>query len=134
MDVPLVFAGFGVVAPTGYDAYDGVDMPGKIAVVLANDPDFEAGSDLGFEGRRMAMAGRIGIKFEAAARAGALGVLVIHEDAAASYPWLQVGSGDALPALALAPLKPSPLQFSGWLRGDAAADLLNARGHSTSRR
>ncbi len=75
-------------------------MAGKIAVVLANDPDFEAGADLGFEGRRLVIGGRIGSKFEAAARAGAAGVLVIHEDAAASYPWLQVASGDALPAMA----------------------------------
>jgi hypothetical protein len=35
-------------------------MSGKIAVVLANDPDFEGGKDLGFEGRRMAYAGRVG--------------------------------------------------------------------------
>jgi Zn-dependent M28 family amino/carboxypeptidase len=136
-DLPLVFAGFGIVGQ-GYDAYEGVDMAGKIAVVLANDPDFEAGKDLGFEGRRMVFAGRIGAKFEAATRAGAAGVLVIHEDAAASYPWLQVGSGDKLPAMApdiaptrtsLAPLKPSPLQFSGWLAGPVAAELLAAGGH-----
>jgi len=57
------------------------DLRGKVVVVLANDPDFEADRDLGFEGRRMVLAGRIGSKFEAAARAGALGVLVIHEDA-----------------------------------------------------
>jgi Zn-dependent M28 family amino/carboxypeptidase len=126
-DAPLVFAGFGVTGEhggRGHDSFAGVDMAGKIAVVLANDPDFEAGKDLGFEGRRMVVAGRVGSKFEAAARAGAAGVLVIHEDAAASYPWLQVGSGDALPAMALAPLKPSSLQLSGWLSGAAAADLL----------
>jgi Zn-dependent M28 family amino/carboxypeptidase len=122
-DAPLVFAGFGI-SGQGYDSFAGVDMAGKIAVVLANDPDFEAGKDLGFEGRRMVVAGRVGSKFEAAARAGAAGVLVIHEDAAASYPWAQVGSGDALPAMALAPLKPSTLQLSSWLSGATAADLL----------
>ena len=124
-DVPLVFGGFGV-ATNGYDAYKGVDMSGKVAVILANDPDFEAGTDLGFEGRRLAYAGRTSAKFEAAAKAGALGVLIIHEDAAASYPWLQVGSGDKLPAMAVAPLKPSPLAFSGWLEGSVAAGLLKA--------
>ena len=132
-ECPLVFAGFGVVdGARGWDAYGGVDMRGKVVVVLANDPDFEAGRDLGFEGRRLVMAGRIGSKFEAAARAGALGVLVIHEDAAASYPWLQVANADPLPAFVLAPLKPSPLQFKGWLRhgGGRAA----ARPASTSKR
>lgn len=128
-NAPLVFGGYGVVdAARGWDAYAGVDVRGSIVVVLANDPDFEAGADLGFEGRRMVIAGRVGSKFEAAARAGALGALVIHEDAAASYPFLQVASGDALPGFVLAPLKPSPMQLSGWLRRDVAVDLLTRVG------
>ena len=127
---PLVFAGYGIVNPKlGWDAYAGVDMHGKIAVVLANDPDFEAGRDLGFEGRRMAFEGRVGEKFAAAAKAGAAGVLVIHEDAAASYPFLQVASGDALPAMAPAPLQPSPsFLLSGWLRNDVATEILRHAG------
>ena len=126
-DAPLVFAGFGIVDhERGWNAYEGVNMSGKIAVVLANDPDFESGKDLGFEGRRMAYAGRVGVKFEAAAKAGAAGALVIHEEAAASYPFSQLASGDALPAFVLAPLKPSPLKFSGWIAGDVAVDLLKA--------
>ncbi len=124
-DAPLVFAGYGVVLPErGWNAYDGVDMSGKIAVVLANDPDFEAGRDLGFEGRRMAYAGRVGVKFEMAAKAGAAGVLVIHEEAAASYPFSQLASGDALPAMTVAPLNPSNLKLTGWIAGDVANDLL----------
>ena len=39
---PLVFGGYGVVDPArGWDAYAGVDLRGRIVVVLANDPDFE---------------------------------------------------------------------------------------------
>jgi Zn-dependent M28 family amino/carboxypeptidase len=126
---PLVFGGYGVVDPArGWDAYGGIDVRGKVVVVLANDPDFEAGADLGFEGRRMVVAGRVGSKFEAAAKAGALGVLVVHEDAAASYPFSQVASGDALPAFTLAPLKPSSLQLSGWLRHDVASSVLERAG------
>ncbi len=128
-DLPLVFAGFGIVG-NGYDAYRGVDMRGKIAIVLANDPDFEAGRDLGFEGRRLVVAGRVGSKFEAAARAGATGILVIHEDAAASYPWLQVASGDALPAMMPAPLAASPLAFSGWLPLRLGTEVLGSTGLS----
>jgi len=101
-DAPLVFAGWGIVDPAkGWDAYDGVDMSGKIAVVLTNDPDFEAGKDLGFEEKRMVYAGRVGAKFTAAAKAGASGVLVIHEDAGASYPFSQLASGDALPTMVI---------------------------------
>ena len=122
---PLVFAGFGIVdAARGWDAFRGVDMHGKVAVVLANDPDFEGGKDLGFGGRQLVFAGRVGAKAEAAAKAGAIGILVIHEDAAASYPFSQIGSGDALPAFAFAPLNASALKFSGWLTRDAATTLL----------
>ena len=124
-DAPLVFAGYGIVDPArGWNAYEGVDMSGKIAVVLANDPDFEGGKDLGFEGKRLAYVGRVGVKFEAAAKAGAAGVLVIHEEAAASYPFSQLGNGDVLPVFTLAPLNPSPLKLSGWITGEVAADLL----------
>lgn len=128
-DAPVVFAGYGVVdAARGWNAYEGLDMRGKIALVLANDPDFEAGTDLGFEGRRMAYAGRVSAKYEAAAKAGAAGVLVIHEDAAASYPFSQVTSGDRLPGFAIAPLAPSSLVLTGWLRRDVAASFLGRLG------
>jgi hypothetical protein len=124
-DASLVFAGYGIVdLARGWDAYDGVDMAGKIALVLANDPDFEAGKDLGFEGRRLTFMGRVGVKFEAAAKAGAAGVLVLHEEAAASYPFSQLGNGDVLPAFTFAPLNPSPLKLSGWITGEVAADVL----------
>ncbi len=132
-DAPLVFGGWGVVdAKLGWNAYEGVDLAGKIVVLLANDPDFEGGRDLGFEGRRMAYAGRTGVKFEAAAKAGAAGVLVIHEEAAASYPFSQLGSGDALPVMVLGPLQPSGLKLSGWLAGDAAEELLKKTGLTLS--
>ena len=77
----------------------------------------------------MAYAGRVGAKFAAAEKAGAAGVLVIHEDAAASYPFLQVASGDALPAMVIAPLGSSTdFRLSGWLRRDVAIDLLAHAG------
>jgi Zn-dependent M28 family amino/carboxypeptidase len=122
---PLVFAGYGIVdATTGHDDFAGVDMHGKVALVLANDPDFEAGQDLGFEGRRLVIAGRVGSKFAAAARAGAIGVLVIHEDAAASYPFSQVAQ--PLPSAVPAPLRPNTLKMSGWLDRSAWMPLLQS--------
>jgi Zn-dependent M28 family amino/carboxypeptidase len=128
-DAPLVFAGYGIVDPTkGWDSYRGIDMTGKVAILLANDPDFEAGKDLGFEGRRLVLSGRVGSKYEAAMKAGAIAAFVIHEDAAASYPFLQVGSGDAVPAMVTAPLKPSTLKASGWLSKAVSVDLLKRAG------
>lgn len=130
-NAPLVFAGWGVVDPArGWDAYAGVDMRGKVAVLLASDPDFEAGRDLGFGGRALSIAGRTGSKVAAAARAGAAGVLVIHEEAAMSWPFSQAASGDALPTFAYAPLQASPLGFSGLLRREVANAILSDLGFS----
>ncbi|MBO9526090.1 MAG: peptidase M20, partial [Sphingobium yanoikuyae] len=43
-NLPLVFVGYGVKAPErGWDDFKGVDLKGKIMVVLVNDPDFEGG-------------------------------------------------------------------------------------------
>ncbi len=58
-DAPLVFVGYGVDAPErGWDDYKGVDLKGKIAVVLVNDPDFETEQPGAFEGATMTYYGR----------------------------------------------------------------------------
>ena len=57
---------------------------GKIVLVLVNDPDFETQKG-DFGGKAMTYYGRWTYKFEEAARQGALGFLVIHETAPASY-------------------------------------------------
>src|SRR5262249_55168059 len=73
-NAPLVFVGYGVVAPAQHwNDYAGVDMHGKIAVMFINDPDFETGDDRGFGGRAMTLYGRWTYKFEEAARQGAAG-------------------------------------------------------------
>ena len=44
-DAPMVFVGYGVSAPErDWDDFKGVDLHGKVAIFLVNDPDFEAGS------------------------------------------------------------------------------------------
>ena len=130
-DAPLVFAGWGIVdAARGWDAYRGVDMSGKVAILLANDPDMEAARDLGFGGRALAFAGRSGAKVAAAAKAGAVGVLFIHEEAAFSWPFAQAGSGDVLPSFAYAPLPQSSLGFSAIVRREVAVALLRQAGQA----
>ncbi len=92
-NAPLVFVGYGVVAPErAWNDYAGVDMRGKVAVILVNDPDFETGVDGGFGGRAMTYYGRWTYKFEEAARHGAAGALIIHETEPAAYPWAVVQS------------------------------------------
>ncbi len=89
-NAPLVFVGYGVKAPErNWDDFKGVDLHGKIAVVLINDPDFETGEG-DFGGKAMTYYGRWTYKYEEAARQGALGVLIVHETAPASYGWATV--------------------------------------------
>ncbi|MCZ8172699.1 MAG: peptidase M20, partial [Brevundimonas sp.] len=67
-DAELVFVGYGINAPElGWNDYAGVDMKGKVAVILVNDPDYETASEDGpFKGRRMTYYGRWTYKFEEA--------------------------------------------------------------------
>ena len=64
-----------------------IDLRGKLAVFLVNDPDFTAvaGEAVAgpFGGKRMTYYGRWTYKFEEAARRGALAALVVHDDAGA---------------------------------------------------
>ncbi len=74
-DAELVFVGYGINAPElGWNDYAGIDMKGKIAVILVNDPDWAQADENGlFKGRRMTWYGRWPYKFEEAARQGAAG-------------------------------------------------------------
>jgi Zn-dependent M28 family amino/carboxypeptidase len=91
-DAPMVFVGYGASAPErDWDDFKGVDLHGKVAVFLVNDPDFEAspGEPVAgkFGGRAMTYYGRWTYKFAEAARRGAVAAIVIHETAAAGYGW-----------------------------------------------
>ena len=84
----LVFAGYGVVAPEyNWNDYEGLDVKGKVVMVMVNDPGFWAGDTTLFKGKEMTYYGRWTYKFEEAARQGAKGCLIIHNTAAASYPF-----------------------------------------------
>lgn len=124
----IVFLGYGVVEPKlGYDPYAGVDVRGKVVVVLAGDPDVEAGRDLGFGGRAAAPASRT--KASEAWQRGAAAYITIHEDFPASYPWLQRAKGDAVPSYALADAPAGPAYgIRGSIREDVGRRLLAVAG------
>ena len=130
---PLVFAGYGVVAPEYmWDDYAGLDVKGKIVVVLINDPG-NAGNDTTlFKGKAMTYYGRWGYKYEEAARHGATGVLIIHDTKPASYPWTVVQSSNG--GAKLHPQTPdhgaSKVAIEGWLALDAAKRLFVAAGQN----
>jgi len=129
-DVPLVFLGYGVTAPERkWDDYQGVDVRGKIVIVLVNDPDFETGAGA-FGGRAMTYYGRWTYKYEEAARHGALGVLVVHESAPASYGWATVENSNTNAIFDI--LRPKPrethVDMEAWVQRDVAASLLKSAG------
>lgn len=84
----VVFAGYGVVAPEyNWNDYEGLDVKGKVVMVMVNDPGFWVGDSTLFKGKTMTYYGRWTYKFEEAARQGAKACLIIHNTAAASYPF-----------------------------------------------
>lgn len=129
-DLPLIFVGYGVKAPErGWDDFKGVDLKGKIMVVLVNDPDFEGGEG-NFGGKLMTYYGRWTYKYEEAARQGAAGVLVIHETAPASYGWATVKNSNTntMFDIVRADPKAAHTQMEGWIQKDLAAKLMTASG------
>jgi Zn-dependent M28 family amino/carboxypeptidase len=134
-NAPMVFVGYGVTAPErGWDDFKGVDLHGKVAVMLVNDPDFEAaaGEPVAgkFGGKTMTYYGRWTYKYEEAARRGAIAALVVHETDAAGYPWTVVKSpaGENY-AIALPADSPQPVLLQGWIQRDTAAALLKRAGY-----
>jgi Zn-dependent M28 family amino/carboxypeptidase len=134
-NAPMVFVGYGVTAPErGWDDFKGVDLHGKVVVMLVNDPDFEAapGEPVAgkFGGKTMTYYGRWTYKYEEAARRGAIAALVVHETDAAGYPWTVVKSpaGESY-AIALPAEAPQPVLLQGWIQRDAAAALLKRAGY-----
>ena len=82
----LIFAGYGVVAPEyNWNDYAGIDVKGKIVLVIVNDPGFGLGDSTFFKGNTMTYYGRWTYKFEEAARQGAKGCIIIHDDVPAGY-------------------------------------------------
>ena len=127
----LVFAGYGIVAPEyGWNDYAGIDMHGKIAVVLVNDPGFATQDPELFLGNTMTYYGRWTYKFEEAVRQGASGLFVVHETKAAAYPWDVVRNGALKPQfdLRLDDYARERLALEGWLTTPATQKLFAFAG------
>jgi len=133
-DAPVVFVGFGVTAAERqWDDFDDMDLTGKVALFLVNDPDFAATPDEPVAGRfgnrRMTYYGRWTYKFEEAERRGAVAALVIHEDKAAGYGWNVAASGPGENySIVRADGAGEPVMLQGWLQGDAAHRLFADAG------
>ena len=129
-DAPLVFVGYGVHAPErNWDDFKGVDLKGKVMVVLVNDPDFETGEG-DFDGKGMTYYGRWTYKYEEAARQGAAGVLIVHETAPASYGWATVAGSNANTMFDVVRADPRSAHtaMEGWIQRELAVSLFKDAG------
>ncbi|ESQ91685.1 peptidase M20 [Asticcacaulis sp. AC460] len=128
---PIVFVGYGVTAPErGWDDFKGVDVRGKIIVVLINDPDFPEPTLNTFNGKAMTYYGRWTYKYEEAARRGAAGVMIIHDADAASYGWATVKNSNTGPKFDIVRPDPSATspKLESWISLDTAQKLFAASG------
>ncbi len=128
---PLVFAGYGVVAPEyKWNDYAGLDVKGKTVVVLVNDPGFKSGSSTLFKGDTMTYYGRWTYKYEEAARQGAAGIIIVHQTDPASYGWSVVANSFTGAKLYLQEKDKhmSRCKVEGWITEDAAKKMFAAAG------
>ena len=127
----LVFCGYGIVAPEyGKNDYAGMDMHGKTALVLVNDPGFRQDDSLYFKGNTMTYYGRWTYKYEEGARQGADAVIIIHETNMAGYPWFVVQSGWSGARLGLQSTNKNAdkCAIESWITLDAAKRIMEAAG------
>lgn len=121
----LVFCGYGIVAPEyDWNDYDGVDLKGKTAIVLVNDPGLATDDPDFFKGETMTYYGRWTYKYEEADRLGLDGILIIHETRMAGYPWFVVKTGWSGPQLLLSDRNlEQDCGVKGWLHLEKAKQL-----------
>ena len=130
-DAPLVFVGYGIKAPErNWDDFKGVDVRGKVIVVLVNDADFEEPALNTFNGRAMTYYGRWTYKYEEAARQGAAGIIIVHETAPASYGWATVQNSWSGPQFDIvrANAAAERVPMEAWMQRDVAVDLFRRSG------
>jgi Zn-dependent M28 family amino/carboxypeptidase len=130
VDGELVFVGHGIVAPEyKWNDYAGIDMTGKVALVMVNDPPATADEPQLFGGRAMTYYGRWTYKYEEAARQGAVGAVLIHTPESATYPWQVVQSSWTGTLYSLPPSAGEPtLALKAWVSNDAATEIVRRAG------
>ena len=125
-DAEIVYVGHGIAAPEfDWDDYKDVDVRDKVLLLFTNEPPSEEGSFFG--GRALTYYGRWTFKYEEAARRGALGVLIVHTDETAGYPWEVVRNSwsGSQPYVEVEEGEPR-LALAGWLTSSGAERLFES--------
>jgi len=129
LDAEMVFVGYGIVAPDEkWDDFKGMDVKGKVIVMMVNDPAPTAAEANRFNGAGLTYYGRWTYKLEEAARQGAAGVLLIHTDASASYGWSVVQNSWANAERFQLTEGKVGSGLQGWMTNDTARKVFAAGG------
>jgi len=134
-NMPMIFAGFGIVAPEyGRNDYAGLDVRDKVVVVLINDPGLYTGDNDLFRGREMTYYGRWTYKYDEAARQGAAGILIIHETEGAGYGYTIPRKSSISPRLYMRSADDNEPRclFTGWLSSGAGGKLFMSLGYDVA--
>ena len=125
-DAELVFVGYGIQAPEyQWDDYKGVDLNGKVLVMLNNDPEWDESL---FEGSRRLYYGRWDYKYESAASQGAVAAIIVHTTPSAGYPWQVVQTGWTGVQFELPAGDEPRLEITSWVTESAARRLAELAG------
>jgi Zn-dependent M28 family amino/carboxypeptidase len=123
----LVFVGYGIVAPEfDWDDYKGVDLKGKVLLMLNNDPEDDPRL---FAGKTRLYYGRWDYKYQMAAELGAAGAILIHTDASAGYKWQVVQTSWGGERFSLPDESAPAVAVKGWLTEEAAKRVSKLAGH-----
>src|SRR5690349_16915212 len=113
------FVGYGIRAPEWqWDDYKGVDLHGKVLLMLVNDPGLVDSTI--FLGKILTYYGRWTYKLEEAARQGAAGAILIHTTESATYPWEVVRGSWSVEQFKLDQPRSPSLAFAGWVTEGSA--------------
>ncbi len=125
-DAEVVFVGYGIVAPEyDWDDFKGMDLRGKILLMMNNDP---ASDPQRFGGSTRLYYGRWDYKYASAARQGAAGAIIIHTDESAGYPYRVVQTSWTGEEFELRDQPGPRTEFKGWMTDAAARRLIQFSG------
>jgi Zn-dependent M28 family amino/carboxypeptidase len=126
-DAEVVFVGYGIQAPEyQWDDFKGMNLEGKVLVMLNNDPDWDPKL---FEGNRRLYYGRWDYKYESAARQGAAGAILIHTTPSAGYGWQVIQTSSTGEQFELPAESEPRLEVAAWATEDAVRQLVKLGGH-----
>ena len=126
VDADIVYVGYGIAAPEyNWDDYKGVDVHGKVLLMLVNEPPSD--DPRFFKGKALTYYGRWTYKYEEAARKGAVGVILIHKEDMASYPWEVVRNSNSGEKSYLK-LEGPALKVASWVQLEVAKKLVAVSG------